>query len=356
MLPVANGSMLVRTAFGDDGRWENVAAAAQAEYEDGFRAYVLPVSDAGFDGADWRAVRDAVPASRTGGSVLFIVDEETLADGESPILVVDLAPGGGEPREPFRCIPSELWGVENNLNIANMDWEEFADAADPDGVFRGFPSAAPPPTQEQVAAREQQLARLAAAEGQAAADAAADAERRRRVREQEAELRRWGGHAPSPALRAAGPIAPQLARLDYALAEALAGLDERTQRRVLVWSVRYAVGATTQQHQQFFAPAVAALDRGEPLPPPFHSPREAWAALLGGAELRAVVTVQRGHHRTENHEPVAPYAAALAAVLAAAGDREPVDAMICAVDSAARMAVDPLSFIARLRLAFDLRE
>jgi hypothetical protein len=27
--------------------------------------------------------------------------------------------------------------VENNLNIANMDWQEFAAAVDEDGVFRG---------------------------------------------------------------------------------------------------------------------------------------------------------------------------------------------------------------------------
>jgi len=28
--------------------------------------------------------------------------------------------------------------VENNLNIANMDWEDFAGAAGADGIFRGF--------------------------------------------------------------------------------------------------------------------------------------------------------------------------------------------------------------------------
>ena len=30
------------------------------------------------------------------------------------------------------------WSVENNLSIANMDWEEFADAVDDAGIFRGF--------------------------------------------------------------------------------------------------------------------------------------------------------------------------------------------------------------------------
>ena len=28
---------------------------------------------------------------------------------------------------------------ENNLSIANMDFREFAESVDPDGVFRGFP-------------------------------------------------------------------------------------------------------------------------------------------------------------------------------------------------------------------------
>ena len=47
----------------------------------------------------------------------------------------------GEPGRTFRVIPSEIWGVENNLSIANMGFEEFADAVDSDGVFRGFPQA-----------------------------------------------------------------------------------------------------------------------------------------------------------------------------------------------------------------------
>ena len=29
-------------------------------------------------------------------------------------------------------------GVENNLSISNMDFYEFADNADADGIFRGF--------------------------------------------------------------------------------------------------------------------------------------------------------------------------------------------------------------------------
>lgn len=38
-------------------------------------------------------------------------------------------------RSPFRSVPAELRAIDNNLNTANMDWEEFAGD---DGVFRGF--------------------------------------------------------------------------------------------------------------------------------------------------------------------------------------------------------------------------
>ena len=38
----------------------------------------------------------------------------------------------------FRVVPSEMWSVQNNLTISNMDWEEFTDNVDTDGIFRGF--------------------------------------------------------------------------------------------------------------------------------------------------------------------------------------------------------------------------
>jgi hypothetical protein len=44
-----------------------------------------------------------------------------------------------EPECEFRAIPSQIQGIENNLSIANMDFAEFTDSVDEDGVFRGFP-------------------------------------------------------------------------------------------------------------------------------------------------------------------------------------------------------------------------
>jgi hypothetical protein len=36
-------------------------------------------------------------------------------------------------------IPTELWSVENNLALGNMDFKDFAQSVDADGVFRGWP-------------------------------------------------------------------------------------------------------------------------------------------------------------------------------------------------------------------------
>ncbi|MEV6345449.1 hypothetical protein [Actinoplanes sp. NPDC051851] len=79
--------------------------------------------------------------------IAFLVDAETLTHPDTPILVVKLDDNvegltdeGKGPRygATFRVVPSEMWSVQNNLPIANMAWEEFADNVDGDGIFRGF--------------------------------------------------------------------------------------------------------------------------------------------------------------------------------------------------------------------------
>ncbi|MEV6904868.1 hypothetical protein [Amycolatopsis sp. NPDC051372] len=41
------------------------------------------------------------------------------------------------PRESGRLwvVAEHLWSIENNISLANMAWDEFASAADEDGVF-----------------------------------------------------------------------------------------------------------------------------------------------------------------------------------------------------------------------------
>jgi hypothetical protein len=134
-LPQRFCSLLVRTDFSDDHAWEGLTEAAQRESADGFQADLAPVSDPAFDGASWPAVREAVPQGRERAAVLFIADGPAIATADHPILVVYLRPG---TEAPFRCIPSELWAVDNNISLANLDWADFTGALDDDGVFRGF--------------------------------------------------------------------------------------------------------------------------------------------------------------------------------------------------------------------------
>jgi hypothetical protein len=58
-----------------------------------------------------------------------------MRHSEHPVLIVDLFERSG--RE-FRAIPSTVQSIENNLSLANMDFEEFAEAVDDDRIFRGF--------------------------------------------------------------------------------------------------------------------------------------------------------------------------------------------------------------------------
>ena len=156
------GTLLVRTDFTDDDAWDLVRDEATREYwldefeGNGFRAYVEPVSDPQWADATWESLKSAFPADARGPCVLFIADSITFASPDHPILVVDLDdkilslaefPEIAD-RAPFRCIPSELWGVENNLSISNMDWEEFADAVGGDGVFAASSFRCRPPREK----------------------------------------------------------------------------------------------------------------------------------------------------------------------------------------------------------------
>lgn len=72
----------------------------------------------------------------SGPTFIFLVDGETLARDGHPVPVVDLFEVRGRT---FRVVPSQMWSVENDLSLGNMDREDFAGHLDADGDFRGFP-------------------------------------------------------------------------------------------------------------------------------------------------------------------------------------------------------------------------
>jgi hypothetical protein len=136
-LPETDTSLLLRTDYSDDAEWMALCEAVQRPNQEGFMAYVDCLSDPSYDRL---TVEQLVALCPKGGgrSFAFIADGKTFADPERAVLVVDLY---HQPGRTFRVIPGEMWGVENNLSLANMDYFEFAENVDADGVFRGFPQS-----------------------------------------------------------------------------------------------------------------------------------------------------------------------------------------------------------------------
>ncbi|WUQ83407.1 hypothetical protein OHA16_10740 [Kitasatospora purpeofusca] len=92
------------------------------------------MDDPRFAGATCAEARNLLPGDYR-HPLLVLADTVALGSAELPVVVVDL---WGEPGRSVRVVAAELWGIENNLSIANMDFDDFARAVDQDGVFRDF--------------------------------------------------------------------------------------------------------------------------------------------------------------------------------------------------------------------------
>lgn len=134
-IPDTRAALMLRTDFSDEAAWQALCTAIEMPTPiNGFEADVEFVSDTEFDGITVEQVLADLPSSQW-QTFLFIVDRQTITDPEHPILVVDLY---DEPGRTFRVIPSAMWDVENNLTLANVDFEIYVEDADSDGVYRGF--------------------------------------------------------------------------------------------------------------------------------------------------------------------------------------------------------------------------
>ncbi|GAA0345672.1 DUF6924 domain-containing protein [Streptomyces blastmyceticus] len=139
MLPLTDASMnecapVIRTDFTDEEAWQAIRRTIATPSGEGFLANVEYFHDPAFQGLTPEQILALVP-DEPQCALLVVVDAVAVASPEMPLLCVDL---WAERGRTVRVIATELWGIENNLSIANMDFEEFADAADEDGIFRGF--------------------------------------------------------------------------------------------------------------------------------------------------------------------------------------------------------------------------
>ncbi len=123
---------LIRTDFADPGRWQALVAAVTTPSADGFWAMTSVIHDPAMAGATADDI--CVAATHLGILPLIIIADATaMATPDFPLLCIEPASG-----RSVRVIASELWGIENNLSIGNMDFGDFANATGTDGIFRGF--------------------------------------------------------------------------------------------------------------------------------------------------------------------------------------------------------------------------
>ncbi|MEP7289777.1 MAG: hypothetical protein ABI947_28845 [Chloroflexota bacterium] len=126
-------SLVLRTDYSDESAWQAICASIEQPAKE-FKAHINFVSNPEYAGITTEQVISLIPQGWN-HTFIFIVDRTTMSDPEHPILVMDLYTELGRM---FRVIPSEIGNIENNLSLANMDFEDFADTTDQEGIFRGF--------------------------------------------------------------------------------------------------------------------------------------------------------------------------------------------------------------------------
>ena len=132
----SENTLLICTEFQYKEAWDKLVETIKHPARPyGFIAYVDFVYDTTFANA---SIEDIVTQfhSFDNHTFVFVADKETLTHPENSILVIDFIDVADI--RTMRAIPEAIQGIENNLSIANMDFFEFADHIDPDGVFRNF--------------------------------------------------------------------------------------------------------------------------------------------------------------------------------------------------------------------------
>lgn len=136
-LPLTHAPPVIRADFTNDEVWDQIKRDVERPTADGFQAWAAFSEDRELDGLGEAALVARMPHDFPHGyqhPVVFVADGVTIANVERPLLVIST----DEQATWFRCLPSTVQAIQNNLSLANMDFVDFADAVDADGVFRGF--------------------------------------------------------------------------------------------------------------------------------------------------------------------------------------------------------------------------
>jgi|SRR5689334_19558002 len=135
-IPETQDALVLRTDFSNQAAWDEICTTIREPVGDfHFVANVEILDNIEYAGLTTNRLLEFIPRDYH-HSFIVVADQIAISHPDHPLLIVDLYERTG--RE-FRAIPSQIQSIENNLSIANMDFEEFANAVDEDGIFRGFP-------------------------------------------------------------------------------------------------------------------------------------------------------------------------------------------------------------------------
>ena len=134
-LPSTKNVMLLRTDYTNNEKWKSLKAEISTpDPEYGFLANITFYENPKFDNLPLEILLPKLSKNYK-HPIILIADQTTFNDDDKTILCVDLIE---LPGQYLRVIPSEVWSIENNLSIYNMEFQDFADCQDEHGVFRGF--------------------------------------------------------------------------------------------------------------------------------------------------------------------------------------------------------------------------
>jgi hypothetical protein len=116
-----------------------------------------------------------------------------------------------------------------------------------------------------------------------------------RHRLDEAEARRWGGRVPSQRIRSLPANVWGLARIDRELLDLLEAATPQHQRAFARWATRRACAVSRLDTVDWIAHALAAVERGDPTPPPFDDMEATWERFFADPRVPStVVTLPDG--------------------------------------------------------------
>ncbi|MGP4011436.1 DUF6924 domain-containing protein, partial [Streptomyces sp. 4N124] len=126
-LPHAQETLLVRTDFSDEAAWQRLRTVVTTpDEEDGFLASLHIVDDSAYRNLTAEQVVALAPAEE---ELLIVADQQALTVTEMPLLALCMSGDDGDGEGPgfgeLRVAAQQLWSIENNISLANMDWEEF---------------------------------------------------------------------------------------------------------------------------------------------------------------------------------------------------------------------------------------